>query len=336
MRPPWEAKRERLTKHEEESDPSYGSPPLGRPIDDYLRHGIINLDKTSGPTSHEVVAWVKRVLRVDHAGHGGTLDPRVTGVLPVALGDATKVLGTLLHTGKEYICVMRLHGEVAQDRIRAILAEFVGAIYQKPPLRSSVKRVVRRRWIYYLDALEYSGRRVLFRVGCQAGTYIRKLVYDMGEALGTGAHMEELRRTRVGTFTEDVGLTSLYDLTAAHDAWTATGDEASLRRVVQPIENALRILPKIYIRDSAVDAICHGARIAVPGIAQLETGIAVNDTVGLLTLKGELVALARAAMPTEMMMQQRHGIAATTLRVIMKPDTYPKLWKRHDDGHREA
>jgi H/ACA ribonucleoprotein complex subunit 4 len=98
----------------------------------------------------------------------------------------------------------------------------------------------------------------------------------------------------------------------------------------------VRILPKIYIRDSAVDAICHGAQIAIPGISQLETGIAVKDTVGLLTLKGELVALARAVMTTEMMMEQQHGIAAVTLRVIMKPGTYPKLWKRHDDGNREA
>ena len=221
------------------------------------------------------------------------------------------------------------------ERLDAILAEFVGPIYQKPPLRSSVKRVVRQRWIYALTKLEQAGRRVLFRVACQAGTYIRKLVYDVGEALGTGAHMEELRRTRVGTFTEDA-LTSLYDLTAAHDAWTATGDESPLRRVVQPIENALQILPKIYIRDSAVDAICHGARIAVPGIAQLETGINVTDTVGLLTLKGELVALARAAMSTVTIMAQRHGIAATTLRVVMKPGAYPKLWKRRDDDNRET
>ena len=336
MRPPWEVQRERLTKHEEESDPSYGTTPNARSITDYLKQGIINLDKPSGPTSHEVVAWVKRALRIDRAGHGGTLDPKVTGVLPVALGDATKVLGTLLHTGKEYICVMRLHDEVAPNRIDAVVAEFVGAIYQKPPLRSSVKRVVRQRWIYYLDKLEHTGRRVLFRVGCQAGTYIRKLVYDMGETLGTGAHMEELRRTRVGTFTEDDDLVSLYDVTAAHDTWTATGDESSLRRVIRPIESVLRILPKIYVRDTAVDAICHGARIAIPGISQLETGIDVKDTVGLLTLKGELVALARATMSTETIMEQQHGIAATTLRVVMKPGTYPKRWKGHDDGKRET
>jgi len=332
MRPPWEVKREWRTKHDEESYPSYGTKPRCRSIGDYLNYGIINLDKTSGPTSHEIVAWVKRILHIDHAGHGGTLDPRVTGVLPVALGDATKVLRTLLHTGKEYVCVMRLHDDVEQNRVNAILAEFVGVIYQKPPLRSSVKRVVRQRRIYYLDVLEYSGRRVLFRVGCQAGTYIRKLIYDVGESLGTGAHMEELRRTRVGTFTEDENLVSLYDLTAAYDAWTKTGDESLLRRVVQPIENAFKILPKIYIRDSAVDAICHGAKIAIPGISQLETGIDIKDTVGLLTLKGEIVALARATMSTEMIMEKQHGIAAATLRVIMKPGTYPKLWKRHDDG----
>lgn len=122
-----------------------------------------------------MVSWVKRILSLNRAGHSGTLDPKVTGVLPVMLGNATKIANVLLKAGKEYVCIMRLHQQESKGKIRKAAAEFVGTIYQRPPLRSSVKRRLRTRQIYYLDILEIDGQDVLFRVGCQAGTYIRKL-----------------------------------------------------------------------------------------------------------------------------------------------------------------
>jgi H/ACA ribonucleoprotein complex subunit 4 len=265
-------------------------------------------------------------LKVEHAGHGGTLDPKVTGVLPVALEEATKVVGAILLSGKEYVCVMRLHGDVSMEKVRSVMNEFVGDILQRPPLRSSVQRNIRLRRIYYLTDFEFKDRLVLFRVGCQAGTYIRKLVYDVGEALGPGAHMQELRRARAGPFTADKDLVSLYDLKAAYDLWAENGDETMLRRTVMPMEKALDLLPKIYIRDSAVSSICHGAKLAVPGIARLETGINTKDVVGFFSLKGELVALGRATMISEEMVKLEHGIAASTERVVMGLETYPKMW----------
>jgi len=325
--PPWTVKRELLTKVEEETDPRYGTPPEQRSLKDHIRLGIVNLDKTSGPTSHEVVAWVKRILHVEHAGHGGTLDPKVTGVLPIALEDATKAVGILLLSGKEYVCVMRLHGEVSEGRVRGVLSEFVGDILQRPPLRSSVQRIIRVRRIYYVRDLEFRPDRVLFRVGCQAGTYIRKLCFDVGEALGVGAHMEELRRTRTGPFTEDENLVTLYDLQDAYATFEEKGEEEPLRKCIQPVEATFGSIPRVYLRDSAVDAVCHGAKLAVPGISKLDSGISPKDWIGFFTLKGESVGMGRAVLSTEQVMDLKHGIAFDTLRVIMPVGTYPRMWQ---------
>jgi len=289
--------------------------------------GAINLDKTSGPTSHEVAAWVKRILNVEKAGHSGTLDPKVTGILPVLLGDATRVMDTLLLAGKEYICLMRIHKPVPRKRIMEVCREFMGPILQKPPLKSSVVKELRTRTIYYLDVLEVEEQQVLMRVGCQAGTYIRKLCFDMGLAFGTGANMEELRRTRAGPFREDGTLVTLHQLTDACTAWRETGDESGLRRVIMPVERALSHLPRLVIADKAVDAVCHGAPLAAPGLLHLETDINKGDEVAFFTLKGEAVAVARAGMNSHEMLESESGIVALTERVIMEPGTYPKAWK---------
>lgn len=250
----------------------------------------------------------------------------MTGILPVALEEATKTVQALLLMGKEYVCVMQLHAKVPGDTLKEVMGEFVGDIYQRPPLRSSVKRQVRVRTIYYLNLLETKENLALFQVGCQSGTYIRKLCHDIGEALGTGAHMKELRRTRVGPFTVDQNLTNLYDLAYAQAAYTEEHDETQLRKLIQPMEYGLTPLPKIYIRDSAVDAICHGAHLALPGILKVETGIKPGNIVAVLTQKGEAVALGRAMLATEKIIDQKKGIATKTLRVMMPPGTYPKMW----------
>jgi H/ACA ribonucleoprotein complex subunit 4 len=289
---------------------------------------VLNLDKPSGPTSHEVVAWIKRIIQIPRAGHGGTLDPKVTGVLPILLMESTKVSQVFLHSYKEYVCVMRLHSNVSKDTVKEITQEFVGEIYQRPPLKSSVRRRLRKRRIYFITDLEFHKNRVLFRVGCQAGTYIRKLCFDIGAALGSGAHMEELRRIKTGPFTEDKNLITLYDLYQGYHTWNEEYDESLLRNIVQPVENSLEFIPKIYLRDSAVNSICYGANLAVPGIAKLETGIKKKNLVGLLTLKGELVALARTLMTTEEIISNERGIATDTSRVIMAPDTYPRFWRK--------
>ncbi len=250
----------------------------------------------------------------------------VTGVLPLALEEATKTIQAFLLTGKEYVCVMTLHEDVEEKRLRSTMDEFVGDIYQKPPVRAAVKREVRKRRIYSISDVEVEGRQVLFRVSCQAGTYIRKLAYDLGEVLEAGAHMRELRRVRAGAFSEQDSFT-LYDVLRLSQAGPDER-EGLARKIVRPMEMAFDYVPKITVRDSAVSAICHGADLAVPGVVRLWDGIRQSGSVAVFTLKGELVALSRALMTSDQIMKEEHGLAAKTVRVVMPPDTYPRMWKK--------
>ena len=323
--PPWEVERTVVVRAVEDADPSLGTPPDQRLLQRYIKYGVIVLDKQPGPTSHEVVAWVKKLLELDRAGHGGTLDPRVTGVLPVGLQESTKVVQALLVAGKEYICVMRTHREEVEARVVETLRLFEGEIFQRPPVRSSVRRRLRTRRIYRIDYLEGDGRNWLFSVACQSGTYIRKLCFDVGEVLGGGAHMHELRRTRSGPFTEG-DLVTMYDLSEALDLLREEGDEGLLRRIVRPVEDALGLLPKLWIRDSAVEALCNGASLMMPGILRLESGIGRGEMVAVLTQKGEAVALMEAEASAEDILESQRGVAAKPVRVLMPRGTYPRMW----------
>jgi len=318
--------RKRLVKSEASTDPAHGCDPLQRPIREHLRFGAVPLDKPAGPSSHQVVAWVKLAMDLPRAGHGGTLDPQVTGVLPVALQDATRCLKALLLAPKEYVTVMRLHADVPRRRFEQVVQDFTGPIYQTPPLKSAVKRELRVRAIYEHELLEFEGREALLRVRCEAGTYIRKLCVDMGVVLGCGAHMDELRRTRSASVGEAAAV-SLHDLRDAWEWYKADGDEAELRRVVWPMERLLEHLPRVVLRDSAIDAVCHGAGLATPGIAEVDEDIVPGNVVLLASLKGEGVALGTATLASQAMVDAPNGIAAQTLRVLMDPGTYPKGWK---------
>jgi H/ACA ribonucleoprotein complex subunit 4 len=324
---PFEKKRETLVKSEDTTDGKYGKKPEERPLEEYIRKGVINLDKPAGPTSHEVTSWVKKILNLDKAGHSGTLDPNVTGLLPVMLSEATRAVDALLTAGKEYVCLMKLHTAMPEKKIRSIFSEFTGEIYQKPSIKSAVKRETRLRTIYYLELLEIEDNNVLFKVGCEAGTYIRKLCHDMGLALGTGAHMQELRRTKSGPFREDEKLVTLQDLRDAYIEWQESGNENPLRKVISPVEFGISHLPRIVIRDNAVDAVCHGAGLAAPGVLTVETGIEREDLVAIFTLKGEAVSFGRAQMKSGEIQKAATGIVATTDRVLMEAGTYPKGWK---------
>jgi len=304
----------------------HGWEPKARPVEVMLDYGLIVLDKPRGPTSHEVVAWVRKMLGVERAGHSGTLDPPVSGLLPIGTGQATKALGLLLLYPKEYIGVMRLHSSVPSSTLQAVVQEFQGEIFQRPPQRSSVARQVRSRTIHELKIEEARGNLQLFRCLCESGTYIRKLVYDIGEVLSVGATMVELRRTKVGPFSEANGIVTMHQLSDAVYR-LRRGEEDGLRSVVRPIEDAVESVKKVTIRDSAVDAICHGARLGVPGILSASVGITRGDLLALMTAKRELVAVGKAVLSTDEMATLKRGLACSTERVVMKQGTYPKLWK---------
>ena len=319
--------RKRLIKVNVKTNPHYGKSPNELTINELINNGIINLDKPSGPTSHQVDSWIKNIFKINKVGHGGTLDPNATGVLPIGLGDATKVLHILLSSGKEYVGIMKLHKKIDEDNIKKIMNSFIGEIYQIPPVRSAVRRIKRKRKIFYINIIEIKEKEVLFRVGCESGTYIRTLCVDIGKKLGCGAHLSELRRTKVGNMTECDSV-NLHNMMDAYCFWKEDENETDIRKIISPMEKMLDNIPKIVIRDSAVDAICHGARLALPGIVEVDTDIKKGDIISIISLKGEGVAIGKSLMTTEDIIQKDTGLSAITERVLMKKGTYPSIWKK--------
>ena len=163
-------------------------------------NGIINIDKPSGITSMDVVRKIRSASGVKKVGHGGTLDPNVTGVLPVSIGKASKVIKVMQESPKEYVCLMKHYSSQKEAKVLEMFEKFTGPIYQIPPFQAAVKRELRIRRIYEIEMLEHTSKKTLFRVLCEGGTYIRNLCEDIGSALGSGGVMEQLIRTKSGPF----------------------------------------------------------------------------------------------------------------------------------------
>lgn len=306
-----------------------GHSPLKRPIREYLKYGIINLDKPANPSSHEVVAWLKRILRVEKTGHSGTLDPKVTGCLIVCIDRATRLVKSQQNAGKEYIAVVRLHEAIEGEAALAkALGTLTGALFQRPPLISAVKRQLRVRTIYEMKLIEFDQERNLgvFWVSCEAGTYIRTLCVHLGLVLGVGGHMQELRRNRSGILHENAHMVTMHDVLDAQWTFDRTKDESYLRHCVKPLELLLTNFKRLVVKDSAVNAICYGAKMMLPGLLRFENGIEVNEEVVLMTTKGEAIAIGIALMTTADMAHCDHGVVAKIKRVIMDRDTYPRKW----------
>lgn len=308
----------------------HGHFPQERPIREYINKGVVVINKPPGPTSHEVAAFVRDILEVDVAGHSGSLDPIVTGTQPVMIGKATRAVAALRLSGKEYICLLKLHRSVPEKIIRLTISDFVGNVYQMPPVRSAVKRALRTRRIYYIDILEMKDTEVLLRVGCEAGTYIRKLCHDIGLALGVGAQMQELIRSKAGPFT-DSRLISLQELKDAYVGWQETGDESDLRDVILPMESAFSHLPHIVVRDTAVEALCSGAFLARAGVAGYTSDIQKGDLVAVFSQKGEIISLSSALMSPDEIQSSHHGFVAKPIAVLMEKGEYPIGWKKKEN-----
>ncbi|ADJ14540.1 RNA-guided pseudouridylation complex pseudouridine synthase subunit Cbf5 [Halalkalicoccus jeotgali] len=266
------------------------APPEERDLGSLVEFGVVNLDKPPGPSAHQVSAWVRDLVGVEKAAHAGTLDPKVTGCLPVLTGTATRLAPAFLEGEKEYVAVLELHGPAPAD-IEAVIGEFEGDLYQKPPRKSAVSRRLRVRTIYELDLLEVQERKALLKIRCESGTYVRKLCHDLGLALGTGAHMGHLRRTATTPF-DDASLCSLYDLADAI-AFAEEGDEAPLRDLLEPGERALAHLPRVTVAPSAAHEIAHGAQVYAPGVIDAEGDPDDEPLVACYTPEGSAVCLGR-------------------------------------------
>ncbi len=297
--------------------------PHNRPIKDHIRFGMINLDKPAGPTSHDVVATVKKILEIKKAGHAGTLDPDVTGILPIGLLNATKILHTLHLLPKVYVCNMAKHSKIHAINWEQLFQDFTGVIYQYPPLESNVKRRLRKRTIYRLNFLEETDSEVLFEVECEAGTYIRTLCEDLGRASGVGAHMKELRRTRTGVFTEETRKT-LNELFDAYMDWKEFGDETKLRSTIVPLEEGIVHLKEIIVKNNAVWSVSHGADLGAKGILGHSHKITKGETVAAKTAKGELIGLGEALVNFEGLNETiEHAFSISKVVIdssIYKPD----------------
>ncbi|KAK8383562.1 hypothetical protein O3P69_015789 [Scylla paramamosain] len=308
---------------------AFGCSPLKRDIEQYIKSGFINLDKPANPSSHEVVSWIKRILCLQKTGHSGTLDPKVTGCLIVCLERATRLVKSQQGAGKQYVCVFRLHENMDDvHKVRQALNKLKGAQFQRPPLISAVKRQLRVRNVYHNELLEYDSEKNMgvFWVSCEAGTYIRTMCVHLGLHLATGAQMQELRRVRSGIQGEQDSMVTMHDILDAKWLLDHHKDETYMRRVIKPLEAMLISHKRIIMKDSAVNAVCYGAKIMLPGVLRYENGIEMNDEIVICTTKGEAICLAIALMTTSTISSCDHGVVAKIKRVIMERDTYPRKW----------
>ncbi len=243
-----------------------------------LKKGVVLVDKPKGITSFDVVEMVCETLGIKKAGHTGTLDPNVTGLMLLALEESRKAMPILMGMDKEYEGKMLLHGEVEKGRIEKTFKKFTGEIVQKPPVKSRVARVERKRKVYFLDILRINGREIEFRVKCEAGTYVRKLVHDIGEELGCGAHMTGLKRTKIGPFElkESVPLSKLSEKNVI-----------PLERILERIK-----LKKITVKEQAIPKIRNGSPVFPEWIVKREKA-KENEIVGIFDKGGEIIALGK-------------------------------------------
>jgi H/ACA ribonucleoprotein complex subunit 4 len=232
----------------------------------------------------------------------------------------------VVHSVKEYVCVMELHADVPEEEIRSSLKYFTGRIYQRPPVRSSVKRVLRKRRIHSIEYLEKKGKHVLLKIRCDPGTYMRKLCHDIGIYLGVGAHMRELRRIRTGPFTEDTAVL-LQQLSEAVYLWRHTGEDEHLKKIIFPMEVATCMVPKIIVKDTAVASLAHGANLGIGGIAAYTDDIAKGRNAALFTLKGELIGVGSVRYkPQEIKGEEKDFVKLK--RVVISPEKYPVSWRK--------
>ncbi len=310
-----------VVRMEAETDPAFGSRPGERSLAGRLLGCLVVLDKPAGMTSRSASDEVGRAIGVRGTGHSGTLDPAVTGVLPVGAGTGLKVLELLLASGKEYEGTMAVHGAVDPGELAEAAGRFVGEIVQVPPVRSRVKREPRKRLVHAFGITGVEGRRARFRCAVQAGTYVRKLVHDLGEALGCGAHMTGLRRTKAGPFTlrDAVGLDDLFS--AAEES--GRGSQGRLSAMLLPPEAACGGLRAVWAADGAVARLLAGSPLFLPGVIKLESGIVRGEEVAMLTLKDELIAVGRAEMSSEEMASLASGAAVRVRKAVMLKGVYP-------------
>jgi H/ACA ribonucleoprotein complex subunit 4 len=308
------------------TEPAHGCAPSERTFEQMLAASVILLDKPAGPSSHQLAAWAKDIIGLEKMGHGGTLDPFATGVLPLLLGKTMRLTGAMLGHDKCYIAVLRFDASPSEDELSAAVARLSGRIYNVPPEISAVKVQVRTRTIKTFEILENEEKFAVALIECEAGTYVRTLARDLGLLLGQNVELVELRRPYSGTFDEK-HCVSMETISDAMWMYKANEDDKAMRKILLPIEVLVSHYPEVVIKDAAVGAISHGAPLARPGIVSIAKGLAKGSIVRLMTLKGEVVALAQLLIESDSIPDLNAGEVAKSQSVLMDIDVYPRAWK---------
>jgi len=284
-------------------------------VKELLNCSFININKPSGPTSHQVSDWVSKILKTK-CGHSGTLDPKVIGVLPIGIGKATYLLRLLLNAPKTYVGIMRLHKNIDLGKVENIFKEFEGEIYQIPPIKSSVRRRLRIRRIYSLKLIEKDGKDILFECKCSAGTYIRKLIHDMGLALGCGAHMEDLIRTETGPFKfKDCCI--LQNVLDYYIIWKKHGIDKYLKSILIPIEILKEVIPYVVVHEKALFSVSHGTILGYKGILEYKGNFGVGSEILLVDPDGKVFGIGKVL--NEIESKSKH---------LIKPDRILKQYEK--------
>ena len=278
--------------------------------------GIVIIDKPPGQTSHEITSSVKKIVGVKRSGHAGTLDPQVSGVLPVAIGRATKLLGYIAGKTKTYVGIIKFKDEKISDkRVKELFEEFTGEITQTPPKISAVRKIPRKRKVYYLKFLERKGRLVVFEAKVDAGTYIRTLCEDIGKKCG-GARMEELRRIAVGKITEGEAVT-IQELIDAVWMFKEKKDSSGLQKIVKKPENYIDA-KKVIVRENTVKSLLSGAQLMAPGLKEVEN-VKKDEVVALYSESGKFIGMGKALFDKDEMLERKRGRVVKIERIHLRP-----------------
>lgn len=304
----------------------HGKIPSERGLEALMEAGVILVDKPPGPSSHQLASWARDILGLKRLGHGGTLDPFATGALTLLLGKATRLTEVVLSGNKTYIAVLKIDSSISSRQVEEVLERFSGEIYNVPPLESAVKIRVRTRTIQEIKLLESDQEDGLHTVSvsCQAGTYIRTLARDIGLMLGTPCVLSELHRHSTGSF-EQSSLCTMQQLADAA-MLAEEGDEEALCRLIAPVERILGSIPGVWVRDSAIASICHGAPLAVPGVVSLDSAMSAGDKTVIWSAKGEAIAVGEMIVDSSDVPNMTEGELVKPKIVLMDKDEYPGAW----------
>jgi len=308
------------------TNPAIGGIPDDRDVEERLASGFILLDKPAGPTSHQLASWARDLFGLERLGHGGTLDPFATGVLPLMAGKTMKLTKKILTHKKTYICVFRFATVPDEAQLKKVMKQLTGRVYNVPPEVSAVKVQVRTRKIFTFENIEMKGNDMIARVYCEAGTYIRTMARDLGLLLDMKVQLKELRRENTGVFKLEDCIT-MQDLADAVWLWKECNQPEALLRVIHPIEKLLLDLPMATVKDSAAAALAHGAPLLRPGLVNISAGVKVGKEVVIQTLKGEAVGIVSLTLGTDEIAAINEGEVARPSMVLLDEGLYPRRWK---------